>query len=622
MVVVETVVGLAALGYLLHKFKGDEECPYCGRLISKHYRYCPKNPKEQRYYIQKIIYEKNGSRLHSKEGYKCKVTKKIFFKLLEYSDPAEQKIEKYKEHIEERNKKLLERKKLKLKQLRNESSSSDESNASSSNASSNASSSIDESNASSSSDESNSRIPKDLDESIEVEKDESNASSSSDSSISEKPNSLEAFGHPRIIKGKLENKEMIDFINNSVETTFSPVNLDEYPYLHPFNFYKNESNDYFVEFKMKNVKNNPIPLSSGCFKLEEDPDNSKIIDFFAKFETLFLEDREKGVIENFKRYIELKDIIGDYYVVLTCNKDNIKLDYCKFDIHLVLKEFSIQLKDVSADFEGGDVIQDDTSSKEATVYFYDKDIKSLVLKGPCYEFPNNKTISSGSKTATVEDGKFKYYKTKPNIFIFLLLEYYFKYSLNIYNCFKTFQFNKKTELFECVFYPIRLDLCLNKLIKESKIQTENELVKNILVNYEIEINGGEITKPNLAKFKTTRIEKKKIFLIPNQDYIKSGDKITKDVIEKKCLYDIQLLEMITEDIKIYLIKNVKNDSGSLKKININEAQLFLNNIDVFNLDIEDDLLYKNLYLVSVIDNKDKTADILCVYYRVDINYIL
>ena len=602
MVVVETTVGLAA-GYLLHKilekFKGDEECPYCGRLISKHYRYCPKNPKEQRYYIQKIIYEKNGSGLHAKEGYMCKVTKKIFFKLLEYSDnPAEQKIEKYKEHSDKR-------KKLKFKKLRNESSSSDESNASSS------------------IDESNSRIPKDLDESIEVEKDESNASSSSDSSYSEEPNQLEAFGEYKIVKGdELENEEMIDFINNSGATTFSPVDLDEYPYLYPFNFYKNESNDYFIEFKIENVKNNPFHFSSGSYS-KKDPDNSKIIDFFAKFETLFLNELKKGNIENCQRYIELKDIIGDYYIVFTCNKDNIKLDYCKFNIHLVLKEFSIQLKDVSADFGEGDVIQN-TSSTKATVFEYNKDTKRLFLRRPCDEIPNNETISCGDKTATVEDGKFKYYKTKPNIFIFLLLEYYFKYSLNIYNCFKTFQFNKKTELFECVFYPIRLDLCLNKLIKESKIQTDNKLVENILVNYKIQNEGDEITKPNLAKFKTTRIEKKKIFLIPNQNYIKSGDKITKNVIEEKCLYDIQLLEIITEDIKIYLIKNVENnsDSGSLGKININEAQLFLNNIDVFNLDIEDDLLYKNLYLVSVINNKDKTADILCVYYRVDINYIL
>ena len=425
------------------------------------------------------------------------------------------------------------------------------------------------------------------------------------------------------MKGEPENEEMIDFISNSGATTFSPVNLDEYPYLHPFNFYKNESNDYFVEFKRENVKNNPISFSSGSFNSKKNPDNSKIIDFFPKFETLFLNELKKGDIENYQRYIELKDIIGDYYIVFTCNKDNIKLDYCKFDIHLVLKEFSIKLKnDTSVHFEEKEEITY-SHSKKSIVFFYDKDTKRLVLEEPCDEITNNETISgNGSKTAEVEDGKFKYYKTKPNIFIFLLLEYYFKYSLNIYNCFKTFQFNKKTELFECVFYPIRLDLCLNKLIKESKIKTDNELVKNILVNYEIKIERNEITKPNLAKFKTTRIEKKKIFLIPNQNYIKSGDKITKNVIEEKCLYDIQLLEIITEDIKIYLIKNVENDSGSLGEININEAQLFLNNIDVFNLDIEDDLLYKNLYLISLIDNENNTADILCVYYRVDINYIL
>ena len=605
---------------ILEKFRGDEECPYCNRLIAEHYRYCPKNPREQRYYIERTIYEKkkNGSRLHEKEGYICKVTGKRFLKLSEYSDnPDKQKIEKYKEHIDERKKILLERKKLKFKKLRNDSSSSDESNLRVPEVKKDESIEVKK-------DES---IEVKKDESIEVEKDESNASSSSDSSFSEDPNSFDAFGDATIIKGELENKEMIDFINNSSETTFSSVDLDEYPYLHPFKFYKNESNDYFVEFKKENVKDNRIRFSSGSFNSTKVPDNSKIIDFFAKFETLFLNELNKGVIENCQKYIELKDIISNYYIVFTCNKDNIKLDYCKFNIHLVLKEFSIKLKDVPNDpskhFTDEDKIITNSSSTETTVFAYNKDTKRLVLKRPCDEFNKNDTISSGSKTAKVEDGEFKYYKTKPTIFIFLLLEYYFKYSLNIYNCFKTFQFNKKTKLFECVFYPIRLDLCLNKLINDCKIQTKNELVKNILVNYQIEIEGSDITKSNLAKFKTTKIEKKKIFLIPNKDYITSENKITKDVIEE-CLYDIQLLEMITEDIKIYLIKNVVNnsDSGSLGPININEAQLFLNNIDVFNLDIEDDLLYKNLYLVSVIDNKDKIADILCVYYRVDINYIL
>ena len=43
---------------ILEKFEGDKKCPYCNKLIAEHYRYCPKNPREQRYYIEKTIYEK------------------------------------------------------------------------------------------------------------------------------------------------------------------------------------------------------------------------------------------------------------------------------------------------------------------------------------------------------------------------------------------------------------------------------------------------------------------------------------------------------------------------------------------------------------------------------------